>query len=487
MRPAARAKVTVADPMAESAMAPRKPPWTRPAGLAKRSSARIRHTVRPGYGLVDTDHPQGQLAVGRDLDPLISHHVTLPPSQLVDTGAAWPIDATSRPGPAVLRRVRPTEDWTGDAVFYEYSAAADPVGAGGHRPGAGAPCSRPGSTPGAGPASSPSTSPARSASPTRPPARPAGLVRGDRPGSDRSSPAAGATSELTTASGGAATATWSGRPYPAARSPAPHRVGSPGRRPDPAGRVHHRARGRLLRPGGRPALPGDRRAAPPLPRGHRHRGTVRPHPVRRRPRPGRGWPRWNGTRGSRRSRVSVLLGSTVHAADAHRHPHPVGHVGVLPAGRVQRPHRHQSAALDLIADCRRAATPHRVPARRTAPSSIPNGWTGRRPAPSSPPPACGTAITTSRAGPRTWGPPGAGLQPSPVTRHPVRRRATTSALRQRPSEHPVAGQATGEVVGAVLESMGERPDFVTVFVPPGPTPVRWKTSCGPSKRSSIPW
>ena len=38
----------VAEPMAESAMAPRNPPWTMPAGLANRSSARIRHTVRPG-------------------------------------------------------------------------------------------------------------------------------------------------------------------------------------------------------------------------------------------------------------------------------------------------------------------------------------------------------------------------------------------------------------------------------------------------------
>jgi gentisate 1,2-dioxygenase len=27
-------------------------------------------------------------------------------------------------------------------------------------------------------------------------------------------------------------------------------------------------------------------------------------------------------------------------------------LGVLPAGRVQRPHRHQSVALDLIVDCR---------------------------------------------------------------------------------------------------------------------------------------
>jgi hypothetical protein len=48
LRPDALAKVTAAEPMAESAMAPRNPPWTMPAGLANRSSARIRHTVRPG-------------------------------------------------------------------------------------------------------------------------------------------------------------------------------------------------------------------------------------------------------------------------------------------------------------------------------------------------------------------------------------------------------------------------------------------------------
>ncbi len=40
-----------AAPMAESAIAPRNPPWTIPAGLANRSSARIRHTVRPGSDL----------------------------------------------------------------------------------------------------------------------------------------------------------------------------------------------------------------------------------------------------------------------------------------------------------------------------------------------------------------------------------------------------------------------------------------------------
>ncbi len=37
--------------MAESAMAPTNPPWTMPAGLANRSSARISQTVRPGSDL----------------------------------------------------------------------------------------------------------------------------------------------------------------------------------------------------------------------------------------------------------------------------------------------------------------------------------------------------------------------------------------------------------------------------------------------------
>jgi gentisate 1,2-dioxygenase len=54
---------------------------------------------------------------------------------------------------------------------------------------------------------------------------------------------------------------------------------------------------------------------------------------------------------SRRSRVSVLLGnaSTPQTLTA---THTLwAMIGVLPAGRVQRPHRHQSAALDLITEC----------------------------------------------------------------------------------------------------------------------------------------
>ena len=37
--------------MEESAKAPRKPPCMMPAGLAKRSSARMRQTQRPGVAL----------------------------------------------------------------------------------------------------------------------------------------------------------------------------------------------------------------------------------------------------------------------------------------------------------------------------------------------------------------------------------------------------------------------------------------------------
>ncbi|HEV3367032.1 MAG TPA: hypothetical protein VG054_06165 [Acidimicrobiales bacterium] len=54
---------------------------------------------------------------------------------------------------------------------------------------------------------------------------------------------------------------------------------------------------------------------------------------------------------SERSRVSILLGNT-----AWPQTRTVTHtlwamLGVLPAGRFQRPHRHQSVALDLITEC----------------------------------------------------------------------------------------------------------------------------------------
>jgi gentisate 1,2-dioxygenase len=52
-----------------------------------------------------------------------------------------------------------------------------------------------------------------------------------------------------------------------------------------------------------------------------------------------------------RSRISVLLGNTATPQTLTVTHTLWAMLGVLPAGRVQRPHRHQSVALDLIVDC----------------------------------------------------------------------------------------------------------------------------------------
>jgi len=54
---------------------------------------------------------------------------------------------------------------------------------------------------------------------------------------------------------------------------------------------------------------------------------------------------------SRRSRVSVLLGNSSTPQRLTATHTLWAMIGVLPAGRVQRPHRHQSVALDLITEC----------------------------------------------------------------------------------------------------------------------------------------
>jgi gentisate 1,2-dioxygenase len=54
---------------------------------------------------------------------------------------------------------------------------------------------------------------------------------------------------------------------------------------------------------------------------------------------------------SRRSRVSVLLASTATPQTLTVTHTLWAMLGVLPAGRAQRPHRHQSVALDLILEC----------------------------------------------------------------------------------------------------------------------------------------
>jgi gentisate 1,2-dioxygenase len=53
-----------------------------------------------------------------------------------------------------------------------------------------------------------------------------------------------------------------------------------------------------------------------------------------------------------RSRVAVLLGNARHEQTLTATHTLWAMLGVLPDGSVQRPHRHQSIALDLIVDCR---------------------------------------------------------------------------------------------------------------------------------------
>jgi len=52
-----------------------------------------------------------------------------------------------------------------------------------------------------------------------------------------------------------------------------------------------------------------------------------------------------------RSRVSILLGNAAHPRTLTATHTLWAMLGVLPVDRVQRPHRHQSVALDLITDC----------------------------------------------------------------------------------------------------------------------------------------
>ena len=52
-----------------------------------------------------------------------------------------------------------------------------------------------------------------------------------------------------------------------------------------------------------------------------------------------------------RSRVSILLGNTATPQTLTVTPTLWAMLGILPAGRIQRPHRHQSVALDLITRC----------------------------------------------------------------------------------------------------------------------------------------
>ena len=254
--------------------------------------------------------------------------------------------------PPALAVGEAVEDWTGDARFHEYSAAADPVGSGAISPVPvqefpaavhGGPGTRLIPLDLSGPLGTgyPATSPALLAS---------FLVLA--PG-DSLTTEPDATSELYYCIEGNGHLEFTRTPIPG-DAPGP---GMTGGRIEwgsgdfvvlPAGcTCHHRAapgeRALLYRVTDAPlvdylgVVPGRARFAPtryPAAASLARLAEVAAHPG-----------------AASRSRVSILLGNT-----AHPQTRTVTHtlwamLGVLPAGRVQRPHRHQSVALDLITDC----------------------------------------------------------------------------------------------------------------------------------------
>ena len=103
-----------------------------------------------------------------------------------------------------------------------------------------------------------------------------------------------------------------------------------------------------------------------------------------------------------KNRVSVLLANA-----AQEQTLTLTHVlwamfGVLPAGQEQRPHRHQSVALDLILDASLAVTRCWAPGSMTAARSpTRSGWTGRPAAPSPRHRVCGMPTSTPPTRQRT--------------------------------------------------------------------------------------
>ena len=327
----------------------------------------------------------------------------------------------------------------------------DPLAAGAITPGARPPVRRRAQEAAHGPGSSPSTSPTSSASPTPPPARRCSasfvvILPGEHLATGAEPPASS-----TTACGAAATVSSSG---PSRRRSGRPPAGSSGRPGDfsmlPAGCTTDpadpadpadRPTGRRRRPAYRvtdaPLLRLSRRpprvaagSSPPASTGAAARAPT-----------GRGGTR---PRASERSRVSVLLGNAATPQTLTVTHTLWAMLGVLPAGRVQRPHRHQSVALDLITDCAPGCyslVGSPVDGRRR-PSSTPSGSTGSPAGPSSRLRACGTAITTSPGACGLPGPhPGCRVAHlPPLARHPVRtrRRLTAVPFASALSEHPVA-------------------------------------------------
>ena len=233
-----------------------------------------------------------------------------------------------------------TEDWTGDARFHEYSAAVDPVGSGTTSR---IPLRR-------------FPSPWHEHGPTvvdTGSLRRAGDARTPRPGRPCwpvSCPSPRAT-------------VWSSTPSPPAASstacadaePRPRR--RRGWRGDVAGRRRRHLAGRHAGPprrSGTGAVLYHVDDSPLL----AYLGVVQaserasPLPASTAPRPGHGWRWWRLTpEAAGRSRVAVLLGNARNDQTLTATHTLWAMLGVLPAGQVQRPHRHQSIALDLIVDC----------------------------------------------------------------------------------------------------------------------------------------
>ncbi len=253
-------------------------------------------------------------------------------------------------GPGVLVG-EAAEDWTGDAVFYEYSAAADPVGSGSIPP---VPVHRfsPGLHDGGGSRLIPLdlSGPLGVPYPATSPGLLASFMVIEPSETVVTGADADATSELyyclrgrghshverSCAPGGPVTGRieWSEGDVltlPAGCTTVHTADGS-----DPAGALLYRVTDEpLLRYLG--ATAGEERFGPTRFDGAEARARLAE--VERDP------------EASRRSRVSILLGSTATPQTLTATHTLWAMIGVLPAGRVQRPHRHQSAALDLITEC----------------------------------------------------------------------------------------------------------------------------------------
>jgi gentisate 1,2-dioxygenase len=260
------------------------------------------------------------------------------------------VDAQGAPGPVVGPVVmvgEATEDWSGDARFHEYTAAADPIGSGAisrvpverfpaalHR------------DPGTRLVTLDLSGPLGVDYPATSPALLAAFVVLD-PG-DTVTTVPGASSELYYCLSGSGTSTFVAT--------------APGRAPStgtigwatgdvvtlPAGCTteHTAAAGapaRLYRVTDTPLLdylgviPGEPRFAPT--RYDAATSSARLDEVERHP------------DAADRSRVSILLGNAAQPRTMTVTHTLWAMIGVLPVDRVQRPHRHQSVALDLITAC----------------------------------------------------------------------------------------------------------------------------------------